>query len=195
MIPITNLTGRLGNQMFQFAALYTHARNMGLDYYFQDEWFFKDHAEAIRALYSADIPRRIERVAIHVRRGANPLMPSEPNYADNPFYVDLTKTDYYERAIAMFPKDKFLVFSDDIDWCKHKWGHLANFDFAEDGTDIQDMNDMAACKAHIIANSSFSWWAAWLSPAYPDNKVVAPKEWYADGDNSRTILPDHWTRI
>jgi hypothetical protein len=149
---------------------------MGLDYYFQDEWFFKDHAEAIRALYSADIPRRIERVAIHVRRGANPLMPSEPNYADNPFYVDLTKTDYYERAIAMFPKDKFLVFSDD-------------------GTDIQDMNDMAACKAHIIANSSFSWWAAWLSPAYPDNKVVAPKEWYADGDNSRTILPDHWTRI
>lgn len=180
--------------MFQFAALYAYSRERGMDYYFQDEWFFKEHAEAIRVLYSANIPPRIERVAIHVRRGGNPDMPREPNYCDNPFYVDLTATDYYERAIAMFPKDKFLVFSDDIDWCKYKWGHLVNFDFAESGDPIMDMNNMAACKAQIIANSSFSWWGAWLSPAYPDNKVIAPKAWYADGVE-RTILPDHWLRI
>jgi hypothetical protein len=185
MINITKLTGRLGNQMFQFAALYSHARNLDVDFYFQDGWYFREHQEAVRALYSSGIPARINCVAIHVRRG---------DYVNNPFYVDLTKTDYYERAIAMFPNDKFMVFSDDISWCEDKWGHLPDFDFSY-GDEIEDMNTMAACKAHIIANSSFSWWGAWLSPLYPDNKVIAPKEWYADGDNTRTILPEHWTRI
>lgn len=182
--------------MFQFAALYAHARDNGLDYYFQDEFFFREHAEAVRTLYSADIPQRIDRVAIHVRRGKNPLAPHEPAYCQNPYYVDLTATDYYERAIAMFPKDRFLVFSDDMEWCLDKWGHLPNFMFAEGRTDIDDLNTMAACKAHIIANSSYSWWGAWLSPAYPDNKVIAPTvdKWFSDGVE-RTFLPEHWTRI
>lgn len=193
MIPITNITGRLGNQMFQFAALYSWARDNGLDYYLQDEFYFRDHVEAIRTLYSSDIPPRTDAVAIHVRRAGNPTMPSEPKYADNPFYVSLTKTDYYEKAIAMFPKENFLVFSDDIEWCKEKWEGLANFGFFH-GTEIEDMNKMASCKAHIIANSSFSWWAAWLCPAYPDNKVIAPKKWFTDGVE-RTICPEQWIRI
>lgn len=179
--------------MFQFAFLYSYAKDHGFDFYYQDEFFFREHAEAVRSLYSGGIPKRIDRVAIHVRRGGNPDLPTEPNYADNPFYIDLTSTDYYERAIAMFPKEKFLVFSDDIGWCEHKWGHLANFDFAQ-GNQVEDLNNMAACKAQIIANSSFSWWGAWLSPRYPDNKVIAPKQWFADGVE-RTILPEHWTRI
>ena len=56
----------------------------------------------------------LDKVSIHVRRGGNWSNPNEPNYKDNPFYVNLSQTDYYEKAIAMFPVDKFLVFSDDM---------------------------------------------------------------------------------
>lgn len=190
MIPITNLTGRLGNQMFQFAFMYAYAKDTGMDYYFQDEIFFDRYADEIRNLFSTNIPQPLDFVAIHVRRGANPLLPSEPSYADNPFYVNLGDTDYYERAIAMFPEDKFLVFSDDMEWCKKKWGNDPRFTFHA-GNEIEDMNAMAACKAQIIANSSFSWWAAWLSR---NQKVIAPLAWYTDGVE-RTRLPNTWQRI
>jgi len=173
--------------MFQYAFLYSEARNKGTDFYFQDEWFFEEHAEAIRALYSSDIPDRIDAVAIHVRRG---------DYVNNPFYVDLAADGYYERAMAEFPEGtEFLVFSDDIDWCMKSPifdGKFISFCTVKD--EVESMNMMAACKAHIIANSSFSWWGAWLSPKYPDNKVIAPAKWYSDGVE-RTVLPKHWKKV
>lgn len=192
MIDPKIIFGRLGNSMFQYAFLYAYAKDHDLDFYFQDEYFFKDHAEAIRTLYSSDIPPQTNKVAIHVRRAGNPINPNEPAYSDNPFYVNLSNTDYYERAIAEFPKGtEFLVFSDDKIWCEDKWGHLANFEIHY-GSEIEDLNKMASCKGHIIANSSFSWWGAWLSPY--TKKVIAPKDWYADGVQ-RTICPDDWKLI
>ncbi len=184
MIHPDKIFGRLGNRMFQMAFLYAKTAELGVDWYVQDEYYFKDHANAVRALFSGNIPPRTDKVAIHVRRG---------DYVGNPFYVDLTQTDYYERAIAMFPKDDFVVFSDDPDWCSEKWGNDKRFTISY-GTELDDMNWMASCKAHIIANSSFSWWGAWLCPRYPENKVIAPKAWYADGVE-RTLLPNHWKRI
>ncbi len=193
MIPPEKIFGRLGNKMFQYAFLFAYARDNDIDYYFQDEFFFRNHKEAVRTLFSADIPAPIDKVAIHVRRAGNPINKDEPKYTDNPFYVNLTDTDYYERAIAKFPNDEFLVFSDDIAWCEEKWGNDPRFSFNY-GNEIEDLNTMAACKAHIMANSSFSWWGAWLHPNYPDNKVIAPKAWYSDGVE-RTILPEHYIRI
>lgn len=194
MIDPRILFGRLGNQMFQYAFLYSYAIRKGIDFYFQDEKFFKENADSIRELFSIGISKTpIDKVAIHVRRNSNPLNPLEPKYHENPFYVSLCDTDYYERAIAMFPDEKFLVFSDDIEWCKSKWGLDERFEFST-GTEIEDMNSMSRCKAHIIANSSFSWWGAWLSSSYPNNKVIAPKAWYKDGVD-RTHLPEHWIRI
>ncbi len=193
MVAPEKIFGRLGNKLFQYAFLFSFAKDNDIDYYFQDEYFFKNNANMVRALFSTDIPNYTDKVAIHVRRGANPINKNEPKYIDNPFYVNVSDTDYYERAIAMFPESNFLVFSDDLQWCREKWAHLENFSFAT-GNEIEDLNLMASCKAHIIANSSFSWWAAYLSPSYPDNKVIAPKEWYSDGIE-RTVLPEHWTRI
>lgn len=193
MIAPEILFGRLGNKMFQYAFLVSFAKDNAIDFYFQDPFYFQNHEEAVRTLFSSDIPPRTDKVAIHVRRAANPMNPNEPKYSENPFYVNLCDTNYYERAIAKFPKDEFIVFSDDVEWCREKWGHLANFEISE-LSEIEEMNKMASCKAHIIANSSFSWWAAWLCPRYPDNKVIAPKEWYADGTD-RTICPEHWLRL
>lgn len=167
------------------AFAFSYAKNNDIDYYFQDEFFFRDNSEAVRALFSSDIPPLCNRVAIHVRRG---------DYVNNKFYVDLMDTDYYERAMKEFPAGtKFLVFSDDIEWCE-KQPIFKDCEFSY-GSELEDLNMMASCKGHIIANSSFSWWGAWLCPDYPNNKVIAPKAWYADGDNSRTILPGHWVRI
>lgn len=187
--------GRLGNQLFQYAFLVNYAKNHDMDWYFQDQFFFEDNKELVRQMFSANIPAPTDKIAIHVRRGKNPLNDKEPAYTDNPFYVDLSKTDYYEKAIKCFPNERFIVFSDDIEWCKRKWGIDDRFEFFH-ADELTDLNKMASCRGHIIANSSFSWWGAWLSPSFPHNRVVAPSKewWYSDGIE-RTVCPNHWIRI
>lgn len=190
MIPIWKLSGRLGNQMFQFAYLKAEELDGNIpDVYVQDEVFFEKHKETIKAMYGQDIVP-IDQVAIHVRR---------TDYVDNPFYFDLFKDGYYERAMAEFPGEEFVVFSDDIEWCKQQ-PIFKGCEFSEGNSEIEDMNYMAGCKGIIIANSSFSWWAAYLGD--DNKKVVAPLEWYtlkADGDNNvktpYTGLPEKWKRI
>jgi len=184
MIHPDKIFGRLGNRLFEMAALYSFCRDLGIGFYCQDEKYFKRYEREIRAMFSEGIGEPIDEVAIHVRRG---------DYVDNPFYVDLTKTDYYQNATGLFQGDTFRVFSDDIPYCK-EYFRGNNFKFSEGKSELEDMNDMARCKAHIIANSSFSYWGAWLSPLYPDNRVVGPKSWHPDGI-IRTVLPEHWEKI
>jgi hypothetical protein len=179
MIPITKITGRLGNQMFQFATLFSKSLDEGTDYYFQDPKYFDKHRLEIKKLFGQGI-LPIDMVAIHVRRG---------DYVDNSFYIDLTKTEYYQRAMAEFPNEDFLLFSDDIEWCK-KQEIFNDCEFSEYNNEIEAMNLMAGCKGIIMANSSFSWWASYLSKA----KIIAPKEWFSDGVE-RTVCPKEWKRI
>ncbi len=182
MIAPWRLFGRLGNQMFQMAFLYAYSRDANVDYYFQDEEYFSQYKDEICQLFGQDI-KPIDMVAIHVRRG---------DYVSNPFYVDLTSTQYYWDAIKQFPVDtQFLVFSDDIEWCKTYFVGK-EFTFSEDRSEIDDLNLMAGCKGIIIANSSFSWWAAYLGDQ--SKKVIAPKAWYTDCEE-RTKLPKTWIRI
>lgn len=183
MIPPSKIFGRLGNQMFQYAFLYAYSKDAEVDFYFQNPAWFNGYESDIRSLFGQGIPETIDMVSIHVRRG---------DYINNSFYVNLCQTDYYDRAIALFPHDKFLIFSDDIEWCKaHFTGK--QFEFSEGKTEVEDMNLMAACKHNIIANSSFSWWAAWLNFNL-DKKVIVPLDWYSDGEE-RTYCPPKWQRI
>ena len=185
MIPLWKIGGRLGNQMFQFAFCYARAKEMGTDYYFQDPKYFEKYANEIKAIFG-DITWHgidmIDKVSLHVRRG---------DYNGNSFYVSLTGTDYYKKAMAEFPGRKFLVFSDDIEWCK-KQELFKDCDFSEGLDELGDMNLMMKCDGHIIANSTFSWWGAYLGKG----KVVAPSNlnWYADGIE-RTVCPTNWVRI
>lgn len=192
--------GRLSNRMFQMAALYAHCKDNGYPIFVQDEKYFAKYADEIRALYSEGISSGIDKVAIHVRRAKNPVNPQEPAYSDNEFYVDLghhlhedMSDNYYVRAMALFPGEKFTVFSDDIEWCKGQ-EMFKDCDFYH-GTEIEDMNAMASHKHNIVANSSFSWWAAWLNPN-PDKRVIAPKQWFADPANESLIgIPKAWERV
>lgn len=193
--------GRLSNRMFQMAALYAWTKDNNIPFFVQDEKYFLNHKNEIKNMFSEGIiPNSIDMVAVHVRRAKNPINPEEPAYSENSFYVDLghhlhedISTNYYIRAMNMFPNEKFLVFSDDIEWCKQS----PLFEGCEfyHGSEIEDMNLMASCKSHIIANSSFSWWAAYLGE-HDKQKVVAPKQWFADINNESLIgIPEKWTRI
>lgn len=184
MIPITSLTGRMGNQMFQYAYIYSQYRD-GLipDIYLQSEEYFKKYKDEIRARYSTDIGQPIPYVAIHVRRG---------DYVGNDFYVDLFEDGYYKRAMAKFGnQSQFIVFSDDIWWCKEQ-PIFKKCAFSIGNNEIEDLNLMASCEGHIIANSSYSWWGAYIAPH--TKRVVAPKKWHPDGVE-RTKLPDSWIRV
>lgn len=193
MIPITNISGRLGNQMFQFAALYSFAKENNTDFYFQDpKWFIKYEKE-IKELFGDNIGY-LPYVAIHLRVGGNPLNPEEPNYIDNPYYVSLPKTGYYIDAINQFPNRKFLVFSDNIQFAK-TYFEGDKFAFDDSENDLDAFNRISSCSDFIIANSSWSWWAAFLSPSL-NKKVIAPSidKWYSSG-KELTVCPPEWIRL
>lgn len=129
--------------------------------------------------------------------------------------------NYYVKAMAMFPNYKFKIFSDDPWWCKEQ-KIFKDCEFADEcnkcvksinpsgnvviqcsnggwynhqKTDVEDMNEMASCEHNIIANSSFSWWAAWLNPN-PDKIVVAPAKWFSNPEDEKFIgIPPEWIRI
>lgn len=191
MINLQTIFGRLGNNLFQFATLYAKSRDEGVDYYFQDSRYFDKYEDEIKLLFGQDI-KPIDMVSIHVRHAANPINPSEPKYSENPFYVNLCETTYYEEAMEQFPGADFLMFSDDIKWCKEHFKQK-RITFCEEKDEIKALNLMSGCEHNIIANSSFSWFAAYLNPN-KSKVVIAPAEYYTDGVQ-RTVYPVDWIVI
>jgi len=119
---------------------------------------------------------------LHVRRG---------DYLQLPTHHPTCTIDYYHKALANFD-GKVLVFSDDIDWCR-KTFQDPRFEFVKGNLDYIDLYLMSMCKNNIIANSSFSWWAAWLNDN-KDKKVIAPKKWFgpAISHNTMDLYPKKW---
>ena len=183
MRNIHDLSGRFGNEMFRDAYIYAQMREGVIpDIYLQDEKYFKKYEDEIKQRFGEGIGF-LPRVGVHVRRG---------DYVNNAFYVDLASTDYYERAMAMFPGKQFAIFSDDTEFCKKRFiGY--NIKVVEGGTELEDFNMLASCESQIIANSSFSWWAAYLNP-HPKKTVIAPLAWHPDGIE-RTKIPTEWIKI
>lgn len=182
--------------MFQFAYIYSQMkRGLIPDIYIQTDEYFKDFESDIKAMFGTGISFD-PRIALHIRRG---------DYVGNSFYTDLSATDYYKKAIDMFPGERFLVFckdrqpgnkdSEDMKWVKEYLTPLLGdrFDIWDGVDEIADMNKMAGCKDIIMANSSFSWWAAYLNPN-PIKKVIAPKQWFSDGVE-RVKLPKEWLTL
>ncbi len=117
-----------------------------------------------------------ESVSIHVRR---------TDYLDEEHINihNICTANYYKNAIGLVrekhPNSVFFIFTDDKEWCReHFKGHnFINVELQEgENTDVADMLLMSRCKHHIIANSSFSWWSAWLNDT-PDKMVIAPEKW------------------
>lgn len=194
MINPQKIFGRLGNSLFQYSYIYAQMKRGEIpDIFIQDPKYFDEYKEEIKQLFSEGIGY-LPYVAIHVRRGKNPINPEEPAYSENPFYTNLIETTYYGEAIDQFPQRKFLIFSDDMDWVKENFkGEIFGYDESE--TDLEAFGKMASCESIIMANSSFAWWASFLCP-HKDKKIICPSEkiWYADG-KIRTKVPSDWVQI
>ena len=185
---------------------YQPGRNYIIDGFRQSEKYFINHRERIRDAFLLRVGERayLERKyagwlnghtgSIHVRR--TDYVP-ESNTMFHHLYGDLA---YYTAALAQLPRvDSVLVFSDDIPFCRQNLHLGVPTHFVEGERAHHDMYLMSRCKHNIVANSTFSWWGAWLN-ANPEKVVVAPRRWggpawVARGYTDRDIVPDQWLRI
>lgn len=135
-------------------------------------------------------------VSLHVRRG---------DYVTNAHtasFHGVCSLDYYRAAVAYIAKrlgaPHFFIFSDDLDWVRQNLqiGFPTTFvaiNSADNG--IYDLMLMRSCRHHIIANSSFSWWGAWLNP-HDDKIVVCPQRWFSGASlDTRDLIPSSWIRL
>jgi hypothetical protein len=220
MITFSNLGtfGRLGNQLFQIAALvgysekYSHDillpkwdyskhfncnfrqlnRNIDCVYYekdnlnfneipqyesteklldivgyFQSEKYFINAKNTILKMFKIE-DGVIDSGFIHIRRG---------DYVEKQNYHPLQSLDYYKNGMDVLNKSHYYCFSDDIGWCKENIKDT-RVEFVETCNEIDTLKLMMKCSAAVIANSSFSWWGAYLGQ---HNNVVMPKNWFGCG--------------
>lgn len=159
--------------------------------YFQSEKYFKHREADIRKLFTPlampDRERFKETASLQVRRGG---------YLSLPNYHPILPMDYYERATKYLMGQgirKILVFSDDLPWCREHFRE-PRYEVIPEMTAIQQFAWTISCRHHVMANSTFSWWSAWLNPA-PDKIVIAPKLWFGPGYahyDTRDLLPPEW---
>jgi hypothetical protein len=181
-------------------ALIPRSRRMNLMGYFQSELYFADYADFIKRMFSPELRIHNEiveknlgtfegRCSIHVRR---------EDYLKYPEIHPFPGISYYEKAVEKMKAEgyhKFLIFSDDIDWCKENFrGEEYNFS-EKNEKNYEDLILMSLCSSHIIANSTFSWWSAWLNKN-PEKIVIAPQKWFGDkGPHAHDIIPKNWIQI
>jgi hypothetical protein len=154
--------------------------NVDLLGYFQSEKYFKHIEKDIRSDFSFSqdlvndcsefintVSSNREVISIHVRRG---------DYLNLQSFHPTPPVEYYSESLKKFPNLPVLIFSDDVEWCLNQ--HLFDDDrflVSQQNPADFDLCLMSMCSHHIIANSSFSWWGAWLSNS---KNVIAPKTWF-----------------
>ena len=172
--------------------------NIQLKGFFQSPKYFKNIEEVLRKdfkfkrkfinLANNILPKLNDPISLHIRRGDYVTHP-------NHFSLDL---NYYKNAIDYFGKDnEYFVFTDDPEWFQNQdFYSPENFKLISKITKnstVLDLYIMSLCKKHIIANSTFSWWGAWLSNS---RAVIYPLRWYKDKNKSSKDLPlEYWTGI
>lgn len=172
--------------------------------YWQSERYFVESTDRIRADFALrqplaganagllELARSSHSVGLHVRRGDFVSL-------DNAAQIHgVCSTDYYRRAIDFVrngcPQCRFIVFSDDTEWARAELplDSSAVFVTGNESNPELDLTLMSACKHHILANSSFSWWAGWLGYS-PEQIVVAPSPWYASPKlDARDLAVPRW---
>lgn len=182
-----------------------------LDGYWQSELYFKDYADVIRSdfqfqgaldsdnLLLANNIDSCNSIGLHVRRG---------DYLSNPSSASVhgvCSLDYYKDAMSyiesIVEKPTYFVFSDDLEWVRKKLQvsdrSIVYVDNNHGKDSYKDMWLMSLCKHNIIANSTFSWWGAWLN-SHAGKIIVAPKKWFKDSymqSHAINIYPESWVKF
>ena len=182
-------------------------RHTVLNGYFQSEKYFKGNRDILLREFvwkkepqgkNLSLFREIQQtpgsISLHIRR-------SDYITNENAAKVHgITEMGYYKAGVKKIAQNinnpKFYIFSDEPEWCRqnlnlnHPTEYILNH-----GRGSEDMRLMKECRHHIIANSSFSWWGAWLSKN-PDKLVIAPKKWFSCQEkNTKDLIPDSWHRL
>ncbi|GAB4128578.1 MAG: alpha-1,2-fucosyltransferase [Raineya sp.] len=179
-----------------------------LNGYFQSEKYFKPFESTIRREFTfkhlptsknQELLQQIRQVSnatsVHIRRG---------DFVGNPVHPVQNET-FLKKAVSILqskiPNLHLFLFSNDIPWVKENLQFEVPFtivDINNEESGFEDMRLMSACKHHIIANSSFSWWGAWLNPN-PNKIVIAPAKWVDSQakyyQNLEDIIPEGWIKI
>ena len=161
----------------------------------RDDFRLRAPLSPARAVIADEIRSRLS-VAVHVRRGDYVLSPKT-----NAYHGTLSPP-WYQRAATHLEKlvgaPRYFVFSDDLQWAKTHLTCIKDARFIgppSDGKDSEDLHLMALCEHQIIANSSFSWWAAWLNRNVKKH-VIAPLKWFNHARlDTRDLLPPSWIRL
>jgi hypothetical protein len=187
LIPNPRLPERMHN--FDRELFINCPDNIDLFGYYQTEKYFKHIEDEIREDFTfnseltenckefvKDCADGREVISLHIRRG---------DYVTNPNHPVQT-LEYYKQALDKLPNDCLvLIFSDDFEWCnEQKLFEDDRFLISQNSSSDADMCMMTFCDYHIIANSSFSWWGAWLAKS---KKVIAPKNWFGGECANKSI--------
>jgi len=135
-------------------------------------------------------------ISIHVRRG------DYVNNKDKNNLHNALSLDYYYSAVNFclkrIPSCRFFIFSDDIDWCSRSFTFINEPEFVyvdRKNRDVEELVLMSLCNHHIIANSSYSWWGAWLNPS-TTKMVISPEKWFINSTMEiLDLIPDTWLRM
>lgn len=163
--------------------------------YFQSEKYFKNHDQLIRETFDVEdediintqYDKLVEEstiVSIHVRRN---------DYMKLKDYHPACTLEYYKKAISNFGDVNYMIFSDDIGWCKNNFSFLSKACYVENLTAVESLLLMSRCHHNIIANSSFSWWGAWLNKN-KEKEIIAPNNWFGPkaAHNISDLIPGEW---
>jgi hypothetical protein len=169
--------------------------------YFQSEKYFINYRKEILELFNIDNESKkfinekyskilnLDNCSLHVRRG---------DFINLQNYHVLQTVDYYKKSIEIMGNDKFyVIFSDDIKWCKENLNFIKNKIFISGNHDYIDLYLMSLCKNNIMANSTFSWWGAWMNNN-PNKKVIIPSKWFGNSNshlNTVDLYCNDWIKI
>jgi len=181
--------------------------NCYYDGYWQSEKYFKAIENELKQDLQTKLQSRLDKsnishlneienqasISLHIRRGDYISIES------NKGMFSTCSLEYYEKAMNYFKNEisspVFFIFSDDINWARSNFKG-EQFRFVDNNSQSPeiDLFLMSKCKHNIIANSSFSWWGAWLNTNI--NKIViAPKKWFKNKMSDKDLIPDNWLRI
>jgi len=197
---IPNQQLKVYNFPFEYTSALPSEDSFIVDGFFQTEKYFVKHREEILKLISPtdEINDLIHKkypflftsicTSIHIRRG---------DYLKYSNHHPIQSLNYYYEAIKRINNNElFVIFSDDIEWCKNNF-KFKNVVFIENEKDYIEIFLMSNCTNNIIANSSFSWWGAWLNKNH-QKTVVGPSIWFGSKLshlNTNDILADTWIKI
>jgi hypothetical protein len=190
-----NLTETYIEKNFNFEPeIFNIADNTSIDGWFQSYKYFNEYKDIIKKEFTfkdeilnkckSIINSYLNPVSIHIRRG---------DYVKHPGFWVITP-EYINEALQHFTDKEytFLIFSDDIEWCKQIFPE--GVVFMEGNNQFEDLCLMSLCKHNIIANSSYSWWGAWLNQNQ-DQRVIAPKNWFINPKPLNDLYLDNWIII